>query len=159
MKQCFEKWRKNLQFLTFERNTLVHSNTGGEFSQIELFWILNHCVWLNCASSIFEEEEKNLSYKRFFPANNYEMICQNNLEKLFILLKTKICLIFIEKIATWFQYFFYMKKHPQKAKTHVNLMNDVPEATLQFLDVFVCVRASGMITFFLDKRCTEFGEV
>lgn len=52
-----------------------------------------------------------------------------------------------------------MKKHPQKAKTHVNLMNDVPEATLQFLDVFVCVRASGMITFFLDKRCTEFGEV
>ena len=159
MKQCFEKWRKNLQFLTFERNTLVHSNTGGVFSQIELFWILNHCVWLNCASSIFEEEEKNLSYKRFFPANNYEMICQNNLEKLFILLKTKICLIFIEKIATWFQYFFYMKKHPQKAKTHVNLMNDVPEATLQFLDVFVCVRASGMITFFLDKKCTDFGEV
>ena len=75
----------------------IDSNTVGQrvLSQIELFWILNHCVWLNCASSIFKEEEKNLSYKRFFPAN-YEiffsyrefvcwgkiifMICQNNLE-------------------------------------------------------------------------------
>ena len=107
----------------------------------------------------------------FFPAN-YEIffsyrefggeiilvICQNNLE-FFFMLHTKICLIFIEKIATWFQYFFYMKKHPQKAQTHVNLMNDVPEATLQFLDVFVCVRALSMITFFLDKKCTDFGEV
>ena len=102
--------------------------------------------------------------KYFFPTENLYVggkiifvICQNNLENcLYYYISTKICLIFIEKIATWFQYLFYMKKHPQKAKTHVNLMNDVPEATLQFLDVFVCVRALSMITFFLDKKCTEF---
>ena len=100
--------------------------------------------------------------KYFFPTENLYVggkiifvICQNNLEifyQILLDLHRKNSNVVPMNIS-------YMKKHPQKAKNHVNLMNDVPEATLQFLDVFVCVRALSMITFFLDKKCTVFGEV